>query len=120
MKLKLSRNAGFTLVEIMIVVAIIGILLVVAIPNFFKNREVAQRNTCISNLRVIDTAKQLWGMESGKHDADEPDVADLVGAGLYLKQMPKCPGGGSYSFATIGEYPECDLGGGTLHVLTGD
>jgi prepilin-type N-terminal cleavage/methylation domain-containing protein len=120
MKLQSSRRAGFTLVEIMIVVAIIGLLLLMAIPNFMKNREVAQRNTCISNLRVIDTAKQLWGMETGQGDDDEPDESDLVGFGLYLKQMPGCPADGVYSFNTIGEWPSCDAGGGTAHVFVDD
>jgi prepilin-type N-terminal cleavage/methylation domain-containing protein len=120
MKLKLSRNAGFTLVEIMIVVTIIGLLLVIAIPNFTKNRQTAQKSTCLSNLRVIDTAKQLWGMEVGKHGNDEPDVADLVGPGLYLKNLPVCPAGGKYAFAPIGEYPECDFSGGTVHVFVAE
>ncbi len=120
MKLKPSRTAGFTLVEIMIVVTIIGLLLVIAIPNFVKNREVTARNTCLSNLRVIDTAKQLWGMETGRGSGDEPDILDLVGPGLYLKKLPECPGGGDYEFWTLGELPVCNLGGGTVHVLTVD
>jgi prepilin-type N-terminal cleavage/methylation domain-containing protein len=98
MKLKLSRNAGFTMVEIMIVVTIIGLLLVIAIPNFTKSRQLAQTNTCISNLRVLDTAKQLWSMEALKGDSEEPEEKDLVGAGLYLKRMPTCPARGEYSF----------------------
>lgn len=114
---RLNARDGFTLVEIMIVVAIIGLLAVIAIPNFFKNREVAQRNTCISNLRVVDTAKQLWAMETGKADADEPDEADLVGFGLYLKKMPVCPASGEYTFEVIADAPTCDFNGGTEHVF---
>ena len=115
---KVKMSGGFTLVEIMIVVAIIGLLLLLAIPNFMKNREVAQRNTCISNLRVIDTAKQLWGMETGKGNDDEPDDGELVGLGLYLRKQPNCPGAGNYSFNTIGEWPTCDFGGGVGHEYT--
>ncbi|HAV65317.1 MAG TPA: prepilin-type cleavage/methylation domain-containing protein [Verrucomicrobiales bacterium] len=114
MKLNRSNAAGFTLVEIMIVVSIIGLLVVIAIPNFFKNREIAQRNTCVSNLRVIDTAKQLWGMEAGKASDDEPIEEDLVGFGLYLKRMPICPGGGTYDFWSIGELPTCDFSAGSV------
>jgi prepilin-type N-terminal cleavage/methylation domain-containing protein len=94
MKLKLSRNAGFTLVEIMIVVTIIGLLLVIAIPNFSKNRQLAQTNTCVSNLRVLDTVKQLWSMETLKGNSEEPEFDDLVGASLYLKKKPICPAKG--------------------------
>lgn len=117
MRISKHTNRGFTLVEIMIVVTIIGLLLLVAIPNYAKNREVAARNTCVSNLRVIDTAKQLWGMESGHGSDDEPSWDDLVTNGQYLRIEPKCPANGNYEINTIGEQPTCDLGGGTLHVL---
>lgn len=106
--------------EIMIVVTIIGLLLLVAIPNYTKNRQVAQKNACISNLRVIDTAKQLWAMETGKNSDDVADVSDLVGPTLYLRVEPTCPSNGKYSFNTVGEWPTCDAGGGTLHVYPGE
>lgn len=108
------------MIEIMIVVTIIGLLLLMAIPNFMKNRQLAQTNTCVSNLRVIDTAKQLWAMETGQGDDDEPDESDVVGFGLYLTKMPLCPGNGTYSFNTVDEWPSCDAGGGTAHVFAED
>jgi prepilin-type N-terminal cleavage/methylation domain-containing protein len=76
---KNSRTGGFTLVEIMIVVAIIGLLAAIAIPNFVNARQKAQCNACINNLRQIDSAKQQWALEKGKATSATPGTADLVG-----------------------------------------
>ena len=74
--MKTSRKAGFTLVEIMIVVAIIGLLAAIAIPNFVKARSTSQMNACINNLRQIDSAKQQWALEKGKRATDTPADTD--------------------------------------------
>lgn len=65
MKINTSRKAGFTLVEIMIVVAIIGLLAAIAIPNFIRARKQSQTTTCLNNLRQIDSAKQQYALENG-------------------------------------------------------
>jgi prepilin-type N-terminal cleavage/methylation domain-containing protein len=100
---------AFTLIEIMIVVAIIGLILAVAIPSYLRTREVTFARTCAGNLRLIESAKQIWGMENGKKPTDVPTEADLVGPNLYLKEMPRCPAGGTYSINSIGELPTCSI-----------
>jgi prepilin-type N-terminal cleavage/methylation domain-containing protein len=106
---------GFTLVEIMIVVLIIGILLAIAVPNFIKARESSRTKACVANLKQIDSAKEQWAMDNKKNTGDTPAQADLEGAAGYIKTFPECPSGGTYTIAGIGVDPSCD--GGADHVL---
>ena len=76
------RQSGFTLVEIMIVVAIIGLLAAIAIPNFVKARTTAQKNACIANLKQIDGAKEQWALENKKTQGDAADTTAING---YLR-----------------------------------
>jgi len=92
MKINTSRKAGFTLVEIMIVVAIIGLLAAIAIPNFVKARNTSQANACINNMRQVDSAIQQWALENNKTDTDAVAMSD---ADDYIKGgEPTCPAGG--------------------------
>lgn len=113
MKTKRSAAAaGFTLVELMIVVSIIGLLTSVALPNFMKVRIHAQSKTCIANLGKIEAAKQIWGVENGKTDGDATAIADLVPD--YLKFAPSCPAAGDYEYKPIGTTATCTIGGHLL------
>src|SRR6478736_6353115 len=105
MKINKTNKAGFTLVEIMIVVAIIGLLAAVAIPNFVRARTTSQQNACINNLRQIDGAVQTWALETKKAPTDTYTL-DSIG------NIPACPGGGSYSPGnTISNAPLCNITG---------
>lgn len=73
MQTKTRPESGFTLIEIMIVVAIIGLLAAIAIPNFIRSRTKSQQNACINNLRQIDGAKQQWALETKQGASALPD-----------------------------------------------
>ena len=114
MQLNTSRKSAFTLVEIMIVVAIIGLLAAIAIPNFIKAREASQKNACIANLKQIEGAKATWAMENKKVSTDTPATTDLYGATAYIRDEPQCPANGTYTIAAVSTKANCTVAGHTL------
>lgn len=109
---EMRNNKGFTLIEIMIVVLIIGILLAVAVPSFLKARETSRAKICVSNLKQIESAKEQWAMDNPKVAKDRPPTADDLWGGndRYIKKEPECPSGYGYDINPIGEDPTCQSG----------
>src|SRR5438105_15731147 len=105
MKTQIRRTAGFTLVEIMIVVAIIALLAAIAIPNFVKARASSQKAACIANLKQVNGAKATWALEQKKTNSDTPAGTDLFGNTAYIRMLPSCPGNGTYVLAAVSDYP---------------
>jgi len=108
MKDKRFGAEGFTLVEIMIVVSVIGLLAGISIPSFLKARTVANANTCINQLRQIEAATQEWALEFKRGEQQEVGYTDLK---PYLKGKIVCPSGGesfldSYSTTIVAEKPK--------------
>jgi prepilin-type N-terminal cleavage/methylation domain-containing protein len=108
------RRRGFTLVEIMIVILIIGVLLAIAVPQFLRAKEQSLSKVCIANLRDLEYAKELYAMDNKLANGAPCTLPDLWPAYLKGIAFPNCPAGGTYTVGPIGTTPTCSLSGGSF------
>ena len=107
-----NKIRGFTLVEIMVVVAIIGVLAAIAIPSVNKARKRSQATGCKTNLRTIKLTIENWALNTRRSEGTEISLEDLEGE--FDNGIPRCPSGGEYSVTVVGEDPTCSVSGHTL------
>jgi competence protein ComGC len=108
-----SRIRGFTLLEIMIIIGIISIIVLIAVPTWIRQREIARGYACQENLSKIDQSKELYALEGRLTNGTFVTMSDLVRPNQsgYLKYEPRCPASGSYIINPIGTDPSCSYYG---------
>ena|ERR1041385_2756430 len=109
MSFRTKSEGGFSMVEIMTVVLLVGLLSSIALPNFIKARTSAQMNTCVNNLREIDYAIQQWALDEKRGASSAVEFGDIS---AYLKRGVICPAGGatfadSYLITIVSAGPSC-------------
>jgi prepilin-type N-terminal cleavage/methylation domain-containing protein len=119
---RFPRQKAYTLLEIMIVVAIIGLLAVISIPAMMKARIKSQTTVCLNNLRQIDAAKDQASFER-RWGNGTPVATGDANVNNYIKGLagttntPRCPSGGTYGYNAVGTFPACSVEGHTLPAL---
>lgn len=104
-----DTTSAFTLTELAVTLAILGILFGVVLPNALNSRTTAQTEACIANLKAIDAAKHQWATDNRVADNAKPKDSDIYGPTLYLKGVPVCPADGKYSLRAVNKNPTCSI-----------
>ena len=103
-----GRNQkGFTLVELMVVVVIIGILAAIAVPIYRNVQTNAAKNACRANIRTLEGALEVW--KAANNSGTYPNSLDVLVNGGYIKEEPKCPlNGAAYKYNSQTGAVTCD------------
>ena len=111
--MRIRTNTGFTVIELMLCVLIIGFLLAIAVPGYMKSRENSQKNICIANIREIDEALDTWVADNGIQPGTVPseEQQNCIYTEYIKGPRPKCPSGGQYTVHSVGsiEQVTCSL-----------
>lgn len=101
------------LAVIPMVMGVVGLLAAIAIPSFVKARSTSQKNACINNMRMLDSAKEQWALAERKSIGDAIVTIGDNGVNAYMKfgETPFCPAGGTYTYHLVGQDPECSIHG---------
>jgi prepilin-type N-terminal cleavage/methylation domain-containing protein len=110
--MKTNKRSGFSLLEIMIVVTIIGFLAGLGVPAFMRARASTQKGRCVDNMRQMSGAKEQWAVENFANNGDS--VEEDAIAPFFKRGFPTCPGGGDYELNVVGQDPTCNIGGHTI------
>lgn len=118
---KQATCRGMTLIEIMTVIGIIGILLLIAIPGWLRQREQSRGIACQENLTKIEHAKEMYIFDHNLTKGASVVIEDLYEENDntgYLKKRPICPAGGTYNANEVDSPPTCSYNGFEIFATT--
>lgn len=116
-----NRQRGFTLLEIMVVIVILGILASLVVPNLMGNKEKADRQKAISDITALENALDMYKLDNSRYPSTEQGLDALVkkpqveplprnyADGGYIKRLPLDPWGNAYQLVSPGEHSKLDV-----------
>jgi hypothetical protein len=114
----MARRIVRAMIALLPFVLLLAVIVAIAIPSFFKARNISQQNACIGNLRIIDAGKEQWAMANKLTDGT-PVVTASVNEYVKGNTTPICPAGGTYTYCNIGSNPRCNIKTPTSHIFGG-